>query len=113
MQDAVVRLTFPDDRIVGTVGWAGAWQPDRGPVLATGAVTVPEGARIDLHVDAIESSTPDDREGWTLETSMQPVNLDFLRHLPRDAIEACTCAEWFRSRLTRWLTSQPACAICT
>lgn len=105
-------LSFPAGRVVGTLEWLGS---DRGaaPVLATGVVTVPDGAEITLDVMVIESVrrtdgssqaihirqsiqvagadgpvkvVAEDSESWEITGGVQPADLGFLRQLPEDSI---------------------------
>ena len=48
----VPNLTFPAGQAVGTLDWLGS---GAAPVLASGVVTVPDGAEIALDVMVIES----------------------------------------------------------
>jgi hypothetical protein len=105
-------LSFPPGQAVGTLEWLGS-ESAAAPVLATGAVTVPDEAEITLDVMLIESvrrtDGPDrafhssisikrrgtdgpvefvaeDSESWEITGSRRPVDLGFLRHLPADSI---------------------------
>lgn len=81
-------LHFPTDRIVGTVDWDGSWTDDRGPVLASGAVQIPDGVEVSLDIRALLGSEPAGDGSWSTIPAQEPVHLGFLRDLPRDAIEA-------------------------
>ncbi len=82
-------LTFPADVIVGNLDWAGSWSDERGPVLATGTVLVPDDAEIELHTEALSGSERDPGgASWSLIPDRRRPELDlgFLRQLPADAI---------------------------
>ena len=42
---SVPVIQFPTDAIVGTLDWNGSWSDERGPVLATGSVEVPDASQ--------------------------------------------------------------------
>jgi hypothetical protein len=81
-------LQFPTDRIVGTVEWDGSWTDERGPVLATGTVQVPDGVAVGLVILAVLGSEPTGGGSWSTIPTWEPVHLGFLRDLPRDDIES-------------------------
>lgn len=83
-------LEFPTDTIVGTVEWMGSWADDRGPILATGSVNVPNDAQVSLSVQAVRGSRATGGGAWTLDFAQQPVDLGFLRNLPADRVESLT-----------------------
>jgi hypothetical protein len=79
-------LQFPSDRVVGILDWAGSYTEERGPVLATGAVSAPDGRDLRLSVEPI-SHTERAGNGWTINHSVDgAVDLEFLRSLPPAAI---------------------------
>jgi hypothetical protein len=107
-------LSFPAGQAMGTLEWLGS-DIGAAPVLATGVVTVPDGAEITLDVMVIDSvrktaaqdsairSTlsiqrhlpdgsvesevrEDSDETWEITGSNQPADLSFLRQLPPDSI---------------------------
>ncbi len=59
-------LQFPTDRIVGTVGRDASWAEGRGPVLATGAVQVPDGVEVNLEIRPLLGSEPIDGGSWRM-----------------------------------------------
>ena len=108
----VPNLTFPAGQAVGTLDWLGS---GAAPVLASGVVTVPDGAEIALDVmviesvrqtdaqdrsvyitlttqrrnadGSVESEVRDDpEESWQITGGSQPADLSFLRQLPADSI---------------------------
>jgi hypothetical protein len=108
----VPSLSFPPGQAVGTLEWLGS-ENGAAPVLASGTVTVPDGAEITLDVMVIESvrrtegqsrayhSTlriqmhgangpvefaTEDSESWEITGGIQPADLSFLRNLPADSI---------------------------
>jgi hypothetical protein len=83
-------LQFPTDRLVGTVDWDGSWTDERGPVLATGSVDVPDDVTVSLDVQTVRGSKATGGGGWSVDVAMDPVDLSFLRELPADGIEALT-----------------------
>ncbi|HVU92874.1 MAG TPA: hypothetical protein VHC23_11600 [Jatrophihabitans sp.] len=85
-------LTFPTDRIVGTLEWAAAWNPDTGPVLATGEIEVPDGAAVSLRVWPTAGSRPSGGGSWEVlpDDSGRPIDLAFLRELPPEGVEGLT-----------------------
>lgn len=83
-------LQFPTDRIVGTLDWNGSWTDERGPVLATGSVTVPDGVAVSLDVQAIRGSSSAGAGSGTIDVEQEAVNLSFLLRLPADSIESLT-----------------------
>ena len=106
MQDfrAVALLRFPGEEIVGDLEWVGADDSD-GPILATGAVEVPDGQKVTLdvwHVVSFEPSPrcstplsivgePVDNTGrWLMRGDGASVDVGFLRGLPNDLIESLT-----------------------
>ena len=82
--DRCVQLTFPTDRVVGTLDWA-TRDHVRGPALATGTVDVPQDAEISLDVENVLDVQPHGN-GWQLHADTQPVDLSFLVDLPSGAI---------------------------
>lgn len=84
-----VDLVFPADRVVGVLDWAGSWDPQSGPVLATGVVRVPGDGAVQLTVSAISRAEPWG-SGWQLinEPGNPAVDVSFLRHLPAAIIGA-------------------------
>jgi hypothetical protein len=107
-------LSFPAGQAMGTLEWLGS-DIGAAPVLATGVVTVPDGAEVTLDVMVIESvrktaaqeravhSTlsiqrrlpdgsaesevrADSTESWEITGSNRPADLSFLRQLPADSI---------------------------
>jgi hypothetical protein len=83
----VVVLSFPEDQIVGTLSWLDSYTERTGPVLATGAVEVPNDQRIQLMVGGIVGSEPRPDGGWALFPAQRPDDLTFLERLPDDSIE--------------------------
>jgi hypothetical protein len=112
----VPTLSFPPGQAMGTLGWLGS-ATGAAPVLATGVVTIPDGAEITLDVRVIESvrkTAAQDRavhgtlsiqrqlpdgsvesqvredsdDSWEITGGSQAADLGFLRHLPADAITA-------------------------
>ncbi len=111
-------LSFPRDRAVGTLDWAGRQEGRGGPVLAQGVVNVPDGVAISLNVMVIDSVRRADRghpaamqstltirwnrpdgsvetevrhdpaDSWEMTGGTQPIDLGFLRQLPADSITA-------------------------
>jgi hypothetical protein len=81
------ELRFPAGRVVGTLEWLGATGPGRLPVLATGAVSAPDGAEIHLDVHEVHGLEPHD-DGWTFHSGTAKIDLGFVRELPADAIFA-------------------------
>jgi len=78
-------LLFPTDRVVGTLN-RGAWDVERGPVLARGEVTVPDDRPLHLDVRPVAAV---ERHGdqWSMHSSPDPVDLGFLERLPADAVQ--------------------------
>lgn len=95
-------LLFPEDEIVGTLAWPGSSTADGCPVLATGTVSVPVGAKISLQVRRLEGV---ERRGdfWTLRGRGGPVNLGVLDALPPDSIDSLTIMQGVASGSTRVL----------
>lgn len=83
-------LEFPTDTIVGTVEWVDSWTDERGPVLATGSVNVPDDVQVSLSIQAVRGSSSTSGGGWTLDFAQDPVDLGFLRKLPVDRVESLT-----------------------
>ncbi|HZM57733.1 MAG TPA: hypothetical protein VFC03_22195, partial [Acidimicrobiales bacterium] len=81
-------LQFPTSRIVGTVEWDGSWTDERGLVLATGSVQVPDGAGVSLEIQSLRGSEPMGDGNWHAIPAQEPVHLGFVRDLPRDVIES-------------------------
>lgn len=81
---------FPPDRILGTLDWDGSWTEERGPVLATGSVDVPDAVALSLDVQAVRGVESTGGGSWSVDVSMDPVDLDFLRELPADGVESLT-----------------------
>jgi hypothetical protein len=94
-----MELTFPTDRIVGTLDWAGSWHPDRGPVLATGSITTPDDTDISLDVSPVSGSRPSGGGSWSVMTdAANPVvDLGFLADLPPNGIQRLTLGRTSRS----------------
>jgi hypothetical protein len=84
----VAFLNFPEDRIVGTLGWIGSYSEQTGPVLATGTVEVPDDQRIGLRVGEILGAEPQPGGGWSMFPAQRPDDLIFLERLPGDAIDS-------------------------
>lgn len=82
------RLQFPTDRIVGTVEWDGSWSDERGPVLATGSVAVPDGVAVRLEIEPLLGCEPTGRGHWSMVRAREPLRLDFVRALPSAVIES-------------------------
>ena len=84
------RLTFPTDRIVGYLDWAGAGDPGAEPFLAHGSVDVPDGVEISLRVESLKGVTPNPDGSWhVLRDDAHPVvDLEFLVDLPPASIGA-------------------------
>jgi hypothetical protein len=82
------RIQFPTDHIVGTVEWDGSWTDERGPVLATGSVQVPEGVGVSLHIRPLRGSEPKRGGSWTMIPAQSPIHVGFVRDLPPDVIES-------------------------
>jgi len=103
------HLSFPTDEIVGTLDWLGSWNDDKGPVLATGVVDVPDDLEVSLTVHRVGSVRRDPLGGggfitssittdevvaeqspvqsWALSgRSGPPLHLGFLRELPADSL---------------------------
>ena len=81
-------LQFPTDRIIGTVEWLGSWTDERGPVLATGSVTVPDGVTVSLDVQAVHGTESTGGGSWTIDVAQEAVDLSFLRELPDTCVES-------------------------
>ena len=81
-------LRFPTDRAVGTLDWDGSWSSATGPVLARGAVLVPDGVAVRLDVGEVLDSRPTGDGGWRTQGSLRPVDLGFLTALPPDALHS-------------------------
>jgi hypothetical protein len=81
------ELCFPADRIVGTLDWVGSYSDDRGPVLATGGITVPE-IEINLEIQGLLGTEPTSEGVWTPIPDESPVDLGFLNDLPSNAIHS-------------------------
>jgi hypothetical protein len=84
---AMPIITFPTDRIVGSLDFLGAWDLESGPVLATGSVVVPNDRPVSFDAHWI-STVERGGDGWSLSHHGDPLDLDFLADLPPDAIEA-------------------------
>ncbi len=82
-------LTFPDDRVVGHLDWVGAWSVERGFVLATGQVEVPDDQEISLRVMQV---TDTERHGatWQASGDGSPVDIDFLTRLAPTTLTSLT-----------------------
>jgi hypothetical protein len=80
------ELIFPTDQAVGTLDWDGAFDPARGPVLAIGTASAPEGIEISLEVSPVGGSEAVGGGTWRTETGTAPVDLTFLARLPADSI---------------------------
>jgi hypothetical protein len=114
----MICLPFPANEIFGTLEWPGCrtdW-----PVLATGAVMVPDDSEITLSVSRIEEvlpcSGPDIgihindphieahgesalaaqgfRTGWEVKEGNQSLDLEFLRRLPAGSIRSLNLTYW-------------------
>src|SRR5579884_44817 len=83
----VTTLSFPVGEIVGTLGWVGAWDPNRGPILATSQVEVPAGAAVSLTVTRVVNTEPM-ADGWKVVGGPEPVDLGFLVGLPPDSLQS-------------------------
>ena len=70
--------------MVGTLDWA-TRDYERGPVLATGQVNVPDEADVSFDVEIVLHVQPNGT-GWQLQSDMRPVDLSFLADLPPRAI---------------------------
>jgi hypothetical protein len=81
-------LEFPSDRIVGVVRWNGSRTDERGPVLATRSVVVPDDTPVSLEISSLQGSEPTRGGGWSMIPRQEPVDLAFVRALPTDAIES-------------------------
>lgn len=90
MHDWAVIFSFPTDRIVGTLDWVAPWNPETGPTLASGQITVPDGRAVSLEIRPAAGSRPSGGGSWQVlpDTSGRPVDLGFLRDLPGDSIES-------------------------
>jgi hypothetical protein len=84
----VAELRFPTDRVVGTLDWPAPFDPETGPTLATGVVSVPDGIGVCLEVQSLTGSRPTGAGVWELLTDHRPIDLGFLRVLPTDVIES-------------------------
>jgi hypothetical protein len=111
----VPSLTFPAGQAVGTLDWLGRSAIRAAPVLASGVVSVPDGAEISLDVMVVESvrrpdgqsqafhissSIQPDRangpievdiprdsdDSWEITGGTEPADLGFLRDLPVDSV---------------------------
>lgn len=85
VDDTSVRLTFPQDRVVGTLDWP-TRDHEQGPVLATGPVDVPNEAEISLEVQPIIDVQHLGNDRWNLRADTKPISLAFLADLPPDSI---------------------------
>lgn len=83
-------LEFPTDRIVGTLDWNGSWSDERGPVLATGSVSVPDAVAVSLEVQAVRGTESTGGGSWTVDVAQDRVDLRFLRDLPANGVESLT-----------------------
>ena len=83
-------IQFPTDRIVGTVEWLGSWTGERGPVLATGSVNVPDDVTVSLDVQAVRGTESSGEDSWTIDVTQDAVDLGFLRELPDTRVESLT-----------------------
>jgi hypothetical protein len=83
-------LQFPTDRIVGTLDWNGSWTDERGPVLATGSVNVPDDVIVSLDVQAVRGTESTGGGSWTIDVAQDAVDLGFLRELPDNCVESLT-----------------------
>jgi hypothetical protein len=81
-------LRFPDDRIVGTVGWAGSWSDLRGPVLATGPVVVPDTVDVSVTLQLIAGTEATGGGCWTIHPAPGLLDLGFVADLPAGAISS-------------------------
>jgi hypothetical protein len=86
----VPNLQFPTDRIVGTLDWNGSWTDERGPVLATGSVSVPDDVAVSLRVQAVRGTASTGGGSWSVDVAQDPVDLGFLRDLPATDVESVT-----------------------
>lgn len=82
-------LIFPADRIVGRLYWQGSWDPERGPILATAKVDVPDDQPVTLSICPIRAV---ERHGhaWSMKLSSEPIDLAFLTRLPAEALRSLT-----------------------
>jgi hypothetical protein len=85
-------LQFPTARIVGTLEWDASWTEERGPVLATGAVQVPDGVEVNLEIRPLLGSEPIDGGSWSMIPAPEPVSFGFVRDLPPDVIASLSVA---------------------
>ena len=85
----MVVLTFPEDRVVGLLDWLGAWSADRGLVLATGQVEVPDDQEISLRLMEV-TSTERHGDTWQASGDAGPVDIDFLTRLAPTALTSLT-----------------------
>ena len=79
-------LEFPSDQIVGTVEHVGVWDAERGPLLATGRVEVPDEGFVSLQVLPVAGTRPAGGGGWSIESRDALVDLSFLLDLPDDVV---------------------------
>jgi hypothetical protein len=96
-RSTIAILSFPADRAVGTLDWAGSHTTleealeaarDRGLVLAQGSVEVPADARGVAFNLCPVSHVESQGDGWAIESSGEPLDLGFLTALPPTAIES-------------------------
>jgi hypothetical protein len=88
----MVVLQFPDDRVVGTLEWLGSWSVDRGPVLATGLVEVPDDQEIGLRVQEV-TGTERHGDSWQTRSGTGPSDLGFLTQLAPSALTSLTLGQ--------------------
>ena len=84
-------LSFPTDRIVGTLDWDTSWEEAGGPVFARGEVQVPDGD-VGLTVQAVTEVGSAEGGSWWSQPSSIPVDLGFLRDFPVDGLRSLTVA---------------------
>lgn len=57
-------------------------------MMAIGSITIPEGARVDLHISYVESIIDNAEGRISYSGSRQPVDLSFLAGLPQNCVES-------------------------
>jgi hypothetical protein len=83
-------LSFPQDRIVGHLYWAGSNSVSTGPVLATGIVEAPDDRQVRLILSELSGAERRPEGGWSLVSAHRPLDLRGIESLPWAAI--CTLA---------------------
>jgi hypothetical protein len=81
---------FPTSQVAGTLEWSSSWDPERGPVFATGEVAIPDDEEIAFSGGIIESVGGHADGLWSWSSGLRPLDLAFLRELPSDAFVAVT-----------------------